>query len=71
MQEKYNEFINSRIGKHVISFSRTYITILIGIYIFGYDNGENIHNMQFLLDAAEASLVALLRNAYKFMIANE
>jgi len=49
------------------SFVKTYATVFLGIFLYGYDQQMDVFSTAFLLDAAKVSLIALLRNAFKWL----
>lgn len=55
------------IKKHAKSFVKTYITVFVGIWLFGSEQGQDVWASAFLIDAAQASLVSAVRNIYKFV----
>lgn len=52
---------------HVYSFSKTFITVFIGVWIFGVEQKQDVWSVSFLLADAQASLVSVVRNVYKLL----
>ena len=52
---------------HLYSFAKTYATVFIGIWLFGVEQNQAVYSVAFLLAAAQASLVSVVRNLYKLL----
>lgn len=63
--EKIKEFLKTKTGQQIYSFIKTYITLLLGIVVFADSQGIDIFTSAFLVSSMKASLLAVLRNAYK------
>ena len=52
---------------HLYSFAKTYITVFVGIWLFGFEQRIDVFAAPFILDAAKVSLVSVVRNVYKLI----
>ena len=73
---KIKEFFKTQIGQQIYSFTKTYITVFIGIYLtlLGVvdDNSElmkniNILDLNILIISAKGALISVIRNIYKLL----
>jgi len=65
--EKIKEFFSTAIGMQIYSFLKTYCTVFLGILFFADSNGVDIFAAAFLISAAKASFISVLRNVYKIL----
>ena len=49
------------------SFLKTYVTVFLGLFLLGFDQGLDVFGVPFLLDAAKISLIAVARTIYKLL----
>ena len=59
------------IEKHAKSFAKTFVTVFIGVWLFGTEQGMDVWSAPFLIDTAQVSLVAVVRNIFKFLTEND
>lgn len=52
---------------HAYSFAKTFVTVFLGIYIFGLEQNQEVFTTAFLLSASKASLASVIRNIYKLI----
>lgn len=62
---KLKEFLKTKTGQHIYSFIKTYITVFIGIIVFADAQGIDVFTTAFLVSSAKASMLSVLRTAYK------
>ena len=66
--EKIKEFLNSKMGIQVYSFLKTYITVLLALYLYGIDSqGKEMFDLIFIAGVAKYSLLSVIRTAYKLI----
>lgn len=77
ISNKLKKFIHTPVGRHIYSFLKTYITVVLGIYLtLGGFQSEldpallsevNLTDMAILSASLKGGLLAVLRNIYKIL----
>ena len=65
--ELLKRMIKTKSAYHLYSFIKTYITVFLGIYLFGVESGKEPLDAGFIGQVAIFSLIAVLRNVYKIL----
>lgn len=60
-------FTKNKVGIQVYSFLKTYVVVFLGIFLAAEVNGQDCFQLDFLLNTAKVSFVAVLRNVYKLI----
>lgn len=49
------------------SFAKTYITVFLGLYLYGVEGGKDMFDLIFIGEIAKFSLLSVIRNIYKLL----